>query len=295
MIPYNEDKFLDTELGRGLCRREALDLLAYTYTETKTGNFSVSGDLGLVSERYTIESRFHQLTLPEKGQIEELVRISYQALERSLEERSRTVINERGWGEAINAMNRGMPGMQSREPWAAPQYPPSRPEYWNQDNPRYDNYPGYHPYSAYENIAPIEGGREEQTTRPEVRFTLPRAQLFSDTPDIAKKAQTNLANTIVPSLTDDEKFDRDRLIEQVAKAEKEQAEKDKNTAIHSFVISSMKTELEKIRKQLREEQEKPAAPLSQNEQDKTSRRTEVETESEYSGDEDGSEAEALND
>lgn len=54
MIPYNENKPSTTELGRGLVRREALDLLAYSYTETETGNFSISGDLGLVSERCTI-------------------------------------------------------------------------------------------------------------------------------------------------------------------------------------------------------------------------------------------------
>lgn len=53
MIPYNEDKILNTELGRGLIRREALDLLAYSYTRSETGNFSISGNLGLVSERYT--------------------------------------------------------------------------------------------------------------------------------------------------------------------------------------------------------------------------------------------------
>jgi len=38
-------KPLDTELGRGLIRKEALDLLGYSYIETETGNFSISGDL----------------------------------------------------------------------------------------------------------------------------------------------------------------------------------------------------------------------------------------------------------
>ena len=54
MIPYNEDSCLNTELGSGLIRKEALDLLAYSYTRSETGNFSIKGDLGPVSERYTI-------------------------------------------------------------------------------------------------------------------------------------------------------------------------------------------------------------------------------------------------
>lgn len=52
MIPYNEDTPLSTELGRGLVRKEALDLLAYSYTETPTGSFSISANLELVRERY---------------------------------------------------------------------------------------------------------------------------------------------------------------------------------------------------------------------------------------------------
>lgn len=52
MVPDNEWKFLNTELGRGLIRREALDLLGYSYTETEMGKFSISGDLELVCERF---------------------------------------------------------------------------------------------------------------------------------------------------------------------------------------------------------------------------------------------------
>lgn len=52
MIPYNEDTPLSTELGRGLVRKEALDLLAYSYTETPTGSFSISANLELVCGRY---------------------------------------------------------------------------------------------------------------------------------------------------------------------------------------------------------------------------------------------------
>ena len=58
MVPEKEDKVLNTELGRGLIRREALDLFAYSYMETETGNFSISGNLRLVSERFTINLLF---------------------------------------------------------------------------------------------------------------------------------------------------------------------------------------------------------------------------------------------
>ena len=51
MVPDNEDKFLNTELGSGLIRKEALNLLSYSYTRSETGNFSIKGDLGPVSER----------------------------------------------------------------------------------------------------------------------------------------------------------------------------------------------------------------------------------------------------
>lgn len=54
MVPDNEDNQVITELGRGLVRKEALELLAYSYTETKTGNFSISGSLELVSETFTV-------------------------------------------------------------------------------------------------------------------------------------------------------------------------------------------------------------------------------------------------
>lgn len=48
MIPQNEWKPLHTELGQGLVRKEALDLLGYSYTETEGGKFSVLGNLEMV-------------------------------------------------------------------------------------------------------------------------------------------------------------------------------------------------------------------------------------------------------
>ena len=212
-------------------------------------------------------SKMHQLTLPEKGEIEELVRLSFQALERNLEERSRTVINERGWGEAISAMNREMPEMRSNEPWAAPQYPPTRLEDWNQNNALHDRHFRSRPYTEYEEIypdestpaeaplprlhtrehssarrrarpirtsPPIEDGRQEQDTtkrvRSEVRFTLPRVQLVSGTADVAKEAQTSSAKPNYRTTKTDEELLLVRQRLERAKKRKEEAEKAKDIA-----------------------------------------------------------------
>lgn len=325
MIPYNEDKILKYRArGRGLIRREALDLLGYWYTR-RTGNYSISGDLRLVSEGTNLMSWSQQLTLPEKGEIEELVRLSYQALERNLEERSRTVINERGWGEAISAMNR------SNKPWAAPQDEdlprerPPTPEDWSP----YTDYRNRHPHiSIYKsgpahiihprprlytreplpsrrraksiiNPAPVEVERQEQDatrrTQSEVRFTLPRMQPVSGTADIAKEAQTSSAtNNVSMSKIDDELNSVRQRLER-AKGRKEEAEKGKDIAtafdLTTYAIPELEAKLEMVLKQQRKEQEKSAAPVSQNEEHRRSLHTEMETESEYDDDEDGSEAE----
>ena len=55
LVPYSEWKPLNTELDRSLVRREALDLLGYSYTETKTGKFSISDDLELVSKGFLFD------------------------------------------------------------------------------------------------------------------------------------------------------------------------------------------------------------------------------------------------
>ena len=324
MIPYNEDNFLNTELVRGLVRREALDLMAYSYNRSETGNISISGDLGLVSERYTINVLISLTNFLAQGEIEELVRLSYQALERNLEERSRTVINERGLGVAISAMNRGM-----RYEDLGPSRPP-RPEDWNQDNPLYDrnfNNREYFedevnyreaplPYlstredpSASRRANPIiipppveVGGQEQDTmkrTRSEVRFTLPRMQPVFGTADIAKEAQTNLAKPNFPvSKTDDElRSVRQRL--ERAKKRKEEAEKAKDVQTANdltiYAIPELEAKLETVLKQQRKEQEKSAAPVSQKQENRRSHRTEVEMESEDDDDEGGSEAEAEDD
>lgn len=256
----------------------------------------------------------------EKGEIEELVRLSFQALERDLEERSRTIISERGWGEANNIRNRRVSEMRSHEPWAAAPYPPPSPEYLNRNHTLTDTYlrSGDANAPAQGHLAPLpprerpsvrrrarpiiippttEGGRQEQdtmrTARSEMRFTLPRAQLFSHDADIATESRVNLAKPDVPTTkTDDEILSVRRRLER-CRRRKVEAENGKDIAsaydLINFGIPDLEAKLENLLTQQRE-QEKLAAPVTQNEESKRSHHTEVETESEYSDDEEDSEA-----
>lgn len=231
--------------------------------------------------------------------------------------------------DAIDALNGDLPGMRSKEPSAAPRYPPPRPEYSNQN--LYDEQYRHRPYSEYEDVSPdrnapfqapmprlrpheqlsagrrtgpikippsVEVKRQEQdameTTRPEVRFTLPRTHLVSGTAKTAKGAQKGSAKPDkIRSKADDELQKARQRLEQVKKR-KEEAEKAKDLATAAdltyYAIPDLEADLEKILKQQREEQEESAAQVSQNKEGKRSRRTEVETESENSNDEGGSEA-----
>ena len=223
--------------------------------------------------------------------------------------------------------------MRSNEPWTAPQYPPPRPEYWNQNNALLDRHFRSRTHTEYEEIypdesppaeaplprrhtrehpsarrrarpiripPPIEDGRQEQDTtkraRSEVRFTLPRVQLVSGTADVGKEAQTSSAKPNVRTTkTDEELLLVCQRLERAMKR-KEEAEKAKDVAtafdLTTYGIPDMEAKLENLLKQQREEREKSHAPVSQNEKNKTSHHTEVETESEYDDDEGGSEAEA---
>lgn len=49
LITSNGSEPRFTEIGKGWVRQEALDLLSYTYTETPSGHFCISGNLELVS------------------------------------------------------------------------------------------------------------------------------------------------------------------------------------------------------------------------------------------------------
>lgn len=51
LIPPSEGRCQTTEVDKGLIRREALDLLGYSYAETDAGKFLISGDLDLVCKK----------------------------------------------------------------------------------------------------------------------------------------------------------------------------------------------------------------------------------------------------
>lgn len=150
-----------------------------------------------------------------------------------------------------------------------------------------------HRQAALTPSPPVEVDRQEhdttKKTRPEVTFTLPRAQLTSSTADIAKEAQPSQAKPYVPpTRTDSELQNARQRLEQLRKR-KEEAEKSKDVATASdisfFVIPDLEEKIERLLKQQRKEGEKRAAPVSRNEKDKRSHHTEVETDSEYSDDE----------
>lgn len=275
----------------------------------------------------------HQLTSSQKGEIEELARLSYQALDRNLEERSKAVIKERGWGEAAYVKNRPVPPVYVDQPWPAPQYPLPTPGSWGQHMPSYDGYSRHHPHTEHEEIFPDESRSAPPTpssghtgvklpvkrherpvttsppihlerpdkdatkpTHPEVRFTFPREQLVSGFVDTTKEAPSSPAKPSTPSTKTDNQLQTVRQRLERLRKRKEEAEKarDITTAadLTYYAIPELEADLEKLLKQQREEQEKSAARVSHNEEDK-SRQPEVETESEGSEDEGGSEAEVL--
>ncbi|KAL8724345.1 MAG: hypothetical protein Q9181_006866, partial [Wetmoreana brouardii] len=299
-----------TKSSSGTIRREALELLGYLYTETGGGMFRISADLNLAD-------------------IEELVKLSYQASDRYSREQSKKIIKEREWGEMIDDINRGMPGTYQGQPAAPSQYPPM-PGYWNTNDPPYGGFTRPQPYTEYEDILPdptapsqapaprcrardsppirqrtrpmpisppVDVGRREhearQMTRPEVRFTLPRAQLASGIVDASKETKPNSTEPELPtSKTDDELQKARQKLEQLERR-REEAENAKNLETASdlryYAIPDIKEQIEKLRKRQREEQEKRAAAAFQKQEAKESHHTKMETESEDSDDEGGSE------
>ena len=230
-------------------------------------------------------------------------------------------------------MNRRVPPVRLTQPWTAPQYSHPTPGSWDQHMSSYDGYVRHHPYTEHEEPFPDESKparvtpsrvhtREEtpvrryerpmttstpihlerpeqdatKSTRPEVRFTFPREQLVSGFVDTAKEAPSSPAKPSTPlTKTDNQLQIVIQRLERFRKR-KEEAEKarDITTAadLTYYVIPELEADLEKLLKQQHEEQENSAAPVSQNKEDK-SRQAEVETESEDSEDEGGSEAEVL--
>jgi hypothetical protein len=257
--------------------------------------------------------RLHLLISTQKREIEELVKLSYQALDRVLRERSKAVIKERGWAEAIDIISRDMPSMYSHEP-------PPMAEYWNHTVTPYSGYPGLSENTEHTNGFPIKTassqiplrrpedyGRERlrslpvsappkilrqrrgisKPARPEVRFTLPGAQRGSSTADTTNESQARepTPNVRQTSKTNDE---LPKLIEKLERAIKKLEECKRSEDHHNaadltyYVIPDLKNRIEK--EQQREEQENRSAPQSGNDGDRKSRATEVEIESEDSDD-----------
>ena len=54
LIPSDESDFRSTEIGKGWVRREALDLLGYSYTETPSGHFSIPRNLKFVRDSFSM-------------------------------------------------------------------------------------------------------------------------------------------------------------------------------------------------------------------------------------------------
>ncbi|KAL8702078.1 MAG: hypothetical protein Q9201_004580 [Fulgogasparrea decipioides] len=336
MTPPKERGFLATEIGSGTIRREALELLGYSYTESGGGMFTIAGDLNLVCWSFQWMIWVGSLTLGQKADIEELVKLSYQANDRCSREQSKKIIKERDWGEMIDAINRGMLGAYPGQPAAPSRYPPPMPGYWNSNDPPYGGFTRQQPYSEYEDIlreptAPAQAppprhrardsppmrqrtrpmpisprvnvGRREheatKSTRPEVRFTLPRAQLASGIAHAPEETKPSPTEPELPtSETDDELQKARQKLEQLERR-REEAENAKDLVTASdliyYAIPDIKAQIEKLRKQQREEQEKRAAAVSQKQGAKESHHTNMETESEDSDDEGGSEARDLYD
>ena len=123
--------------------------------------------------------------------------------------------------------------------------------------------------------------------QPEVRFTFPREQLVSDDADPTKAAPSTPAKPDTPLTKTDNQLQIVRQRLERLRKRKEEAEKarDITTAadLTYYAIPELEADLEKLLLQQLEEGENSAAPVSQNEEDK-SHQAEVETENEGSED-----------
>lgn len=275
--------------------------------------------------------------MSEKREIEELFKLSYQALDRHCKEYSRAVIKENGWGGAIDAMNSRMPGMYADEPIIAPQYPPPMPENWDRNNLPYSEYARYQPYTEHERVLPNSRIRsreplprhhsrehpsvkrrarpvsplppikvnhqEHETTkpiRPELRFTLPKAQPTSNTADAGKEAQPKPANPEIPANKTDDELEKSRQKLAQLKKRRAEAENVKDLATASdltyYAIPDLEAQIKRllVKQELEEHDKDAPPPKSQENVDKELHHAEMETESENS-DEGGSGAEDLYD
>lgn len=214
LVPHDQRRLVTTEVSIGLVRGEALDLLGYTYKDMSTEKFVISGDLEQVCWMFSfLDLRQQLIFIRKQEEIEELVKLSFQALDKSSTKRSKLIIKENGWNAIIHSMN-DLPGdypntstvprylhpvpepRHSQEPpfreYSSPQL---QPEHENVTDvlDRGDSHPSQHPLiRPRENSFVRSRGRSDRLTplnevelqenaapepqRPEVRFTLPRVQ-----------------------------------------------------------------------------------------------------------------------
>ena len=268
----------------------------------------------------------------EQRQIEELVQISYQALNRESQELSKAVLKERA-DKVFWAKPAGYE-LDPDDPW--------RPEYRNDDRSPHSEYTGRHPYIEYDydlpdTSAPVAnpppqpprvykdmpsrsharpspssrasrmGYHEPRTTRtshPEVRFTLPNADLVSDVPASTKNAQpdTNAANVIRTKEDADPVAALKKVINLRKRKVLLEAANQFATAsdMMMYAIPGLEKQIKALEKQQHEEQlnrdaSKTVVWIDKNNKlvvslgDKKPFQTEVETESEDDDDDDGSE------
>lgn len=161
---------------------------------------------------------------------------------------------------------------------------------------------GQHTAPIVKNIG-LEIPEAPKVTRPEVRFTLPHANLTSSTADSPNGAQKSSAKPNVPQLkTNDEYLKLVKKLEHLEeKREAAVQAGDHSTAadIKYYAIPDLEAQIKKMQKQQDKEKEKETKTkkdepgrASQVKKEKNNRRrsyhTEVETESEHEGEEDGS-------
>lgn len=106
LIPTDDSDPVCTELNQGLVRKEALDLLGYSYEATPSGQFAIAGNLDMVrGSLWWSYSSMLFANLVRKAAIEELIKLSYQALNRTLKEQSKRSIEEKGWRQAVDSLD----------------------------------------------------------------------------------------------------------------------------------------------------------------------------------------------
>ena len=313
LVPIDQRKFLTTEVSIGLVRREALELLGYSYEEMKTGTFAISGDLEQVCWIFSFRDLRPSLIFIRKQEdIEEMVKLSFQALDKSSARRSKVIIKENGWDEMIRDMNhRYSHPVPYSHPVSYSHPMPDSPE------PRFRDYFGPQLHGEHENVMhmpdrgntqhsfetpgrprtnsfvrsrgtinprtpPNEVERQNnaapETQRPEVRFTLPRAQLNPSDIHKDQAAQLNRAKPRIPTSSTDGDLRTARLKLEQYKLKQEVAEKAMDIATASdlryYAIPDLEARIQRLVELQREEQNKRSIPESEKIEEK------LETESE---------------